>query len=446
MSWEPYQPSDQSPWDWRRVVHLHRRAGLGASWDQVRRDMQSTPGVVIDRMLGHRAEDENSQFEETSNTLAEAAVQSGDPLRLKAWWLFRFLFSPQPLREKLTLLWHNHFATSNLKVQNLGFMQHQNDLLRTHCMGHFRDLLVAVIKHPAMLIWLDAGENRKGNPNENLARELLELFTVGIGSYTEDDVKNAARALTGWTVRRDRLFWNAAAHDDGTKSILGTTQPFCGDALLNLLLDHAATSRRIAWRLCDLLLGEGVASQPDLETLATGLSERELNIGWAVETILRSQLFFSEANICSRISSPIEFVIGAIRSLELLTPPPSTLLLADWTARLGQDLFFPPNVGGWTGGRAWLDSRKIIGRSNFAAALSAGDLHVHQQTSFQSLVDHHDLATDSADFFHKLLCGSALANRSAVQVAPGKLDSVSREREISSIVARVLSLPEAFLV
>src|SRR5262249_4672281 len=161
-----------------------------------------------------------------------------------------------PLGERLTLLWHNHFATSNEKVNNIASMRRQNEILRKHARGPFGDLLRAVVKDPAMLVWLDAPENRKGHVNENLARELMELFTLGIGNYTETDVKEAARALTGWKVAQDAFRAWAADHDDGDKTVLGRKGRWTGDDLVKMLLEHPATSRRMAWRLCEWLMGE----------------------------------------------------------------------------------------------------------------------------------------------------------------------------------------------
>src|SRR6516162_3352446 len=141
-----------------------------------------------------------------------------------------------------------------------------------------------------------------------------------------------------------------------------------------MLLDHPATARRLASRLCELLMGEGVVDAAALEALAAGLREHDLDIGWAVATVLRSRFFFAEANLGTRVLGPVEFVLGPARALELFDPPPSTLLLADWAARLGQDLFYPPNVGGWSGGRAWISTQALIGRANYAAALASGGL------------------------------------------------------------------------
>jgi len=374
--WVPYIPGREAPWDLRRVVHLHRRAGFAATWKEIQRDLKDGPRASIDRLLAGKASghDVPEGIQQTIDALAESALASGDPGRLKAWWVYRMLFSPDPLTERLTLLWHNHFATSNLKVTDLAAMRRQNEIFRRHARGRFGDLLKAVVHDPAMLVWLDAGVNRKGHPNENLGRELMELFTLGIGHYTEKDVKEAARALTGWTLVEGTLREDAARHDDGEKTILGRKGKWCGDDLVQILLEHRGTARRLARRICELLMGEGAVSASGIEALAEGLRERRLDVGWAVETVLRSEAFFAPANLGSRVVGPVEYVIGAVRALEVVNPPPSSLVLADWAARLGQDLFYPPNVGGWPGGRSWISPHTMIGRANYAAALVDGGL------------------------------------------------------------------------
>jgi hypothetical protein len=196
--WEPYVPHEQAPWSLRRVVHLHRRAGFAATWHEIQRDLKDGPKASIDRVLAGRAATDGvpEDFEKVAGFLSDSASVSNDPARLKAWWIYRMLFGPFPLTERLVLLWHNHFATSNLKVEDLPAMRRQNDLFRRMGRGLFGELLSGVVEDPALLAWLDAANNRKGRPNENLARELMELFTMGIGNYTEADVKESARALT----------------------------------------------------------------------------------------------------------------------------------------------------------------------------------------------------------------------------------------------------------
>lgn len=371
--WSPYAPTELSPWNVCRVHHLRRRAGFGATWDWLQRDVVAGPVVAVDRLLsGDGASDD---FDSLQQLIGDAAVSSGDINRLKAWWFYRILYSGDPLTERMTLMWHNHFATSHLKVANVAMMKRQNDLLREHSMGKFGDLLRAVVKDAAMMVWLDAKANRKDKPNENLARELMELFTLGVEHYSETDVKEVARALTGWTTRDNAFTEVDAYHDEVEKQILGQQGDFDGDDVLNILLGQDSVATRIASRLCEVFFGENVLGEEAIEELAVGLREHDLDLGWAVETILRSQAFYDDDNMGSRVLDPIGFMVGPLRSLEMLDPPPSTLLLAEWSAKLGQDLFYPPNVFGWPGGRSWLTTRTMIGRANFIHTLCSGELH-----------------------------------------------------------------------
>jgi uncharacterized protein (DUF1800 family) len=198
-------------------------------------------------------------------------------------------------------------------------------------------------------------------------------------------------------------------HDLFPKTILGKTGDFHGDDLLRILLEHPATSRRLARRICELLMGEGIAGDEAVDQLAAGLREHDLDVGWAVETVLRSTAFFSEANIGSRVQGPMEFMVGAARALELFEPPPSTLLLAEWGATLGQDLFHPPTVFGWEGGRGWINTRSVIARTNFAGALARGSLsNPPHPPDLPALARRHGAASDPdgvLGFFAKLLFG-----------------------------------------
>jgi uncharacterized protein (DUF1800 family) len=352
---------------------MHRRAGFAATWGEIQRDLKDGPQPSIDRVLSGKSRSEGvpAEFEQTASLLLDTAH---DPGRLKAWWVYRMFFGPDPLGERLTLMWHNHFATSAAKVRDLNQMRRQNELFRSLGRKPFGELLTAVVHDPALLLWLDAPANRKEHPNENLARELMELFTLGIGHYTEKDVKEGARALTGWTVADGQFREDAAQHDAGTKTILGQTGTWKGSDFVRFVLENPATSERLAWRLCELFMGEGAVDTAGIKALAAGLREHNLDSGWAVETVLRSQAFFADSNLGNHILGPVEFVIASARALELFDAPPSTLLLADWAGRLGQELFYPPNVGGWSGGRAWINTQSMVGRANYAAALVEGSL------------------------------------------------------------------------
>src|SRR5205085_7025102 len=198
---------------------------------------------------------------------------------------------------------------------DLSAMRRQNDTLRRLGKAPFGELLNAAVREPALLAYLDAPANRKGHPNENLGRELMELFTLGVGHYSEKDVKEAARALTGWTVNDDGKFAEVAVkHDDGEKLLLGNAGKWKGDDLVKMLLEHPATADRLAFRICELFMGEGAVEATAVKALADGLRERGLDIGWAVETVLRSRAFFAEGHLGRRVVGPVEYVIGTARA------------------------------------------------------------------------------------------------------------------------------------
>ena len=368
---------------------LHRRAGFGANWQQLQRDLEDGPQPSIERMLAGQSRAVDAEaFEATSEVLLRSAVRSGQISRLSAWWIYRMYLGSNPLAERRTLMWHNHFATSQRTIQNVFRMYRQNHLFRTLGQGKFRELLITVIKDPAMLLWLNANDNRPAHPNENLARELMELFSLGIGNYSEDDVKEAARALAGWTTTTmpsnddpfsetysDTLVVRQYWKDRFSKTILGQTGEWDGDDLLDMVLKHPATPRRLAWRICDELFGEQVVSDEALEELATGLVDHELDIEWAFATVLKSELFFSKENLKTRIAAPETFVLGNLIALDTTDTPASTMALDNVLTILGRSLFRPPNVGGWDGGRLWLNGRTLVARANFVHELVANGLN-----------------------------------------------------------------------
>jgi uncharacterized protein (DUF1800 family) len=448
--WDPYVPTAKSPWNLRRVVHLHRRAGFAATWKEIQRDLKDGPKGSIDRLLAGKTRSQGvpEEFASFSDKLATLAVQANDTSRLQAWWFYRMLFGPDPLTERLTLMWHNHFATSARKVGMAVYAQ--NQLFREWARAPFDKLLNRAVRDPALLVWLDAQANRKGQPNENLARELMELFTLGIGHYTETDVKEAARALTGWTVAKAKFHEDNAQHDDGEKTILKRKGRWKGDELLRMLLDHPATAERLAWRICDYFLGERVIDRAGIRALATGLREHKLDVGWAVETVLRSQAFFAAANLGNRVQGPVEYMVGVVRALELLDPSPNTLVLADLAGKLGHTLFYPPNVGGWPGGRAWITTRAMIGRANFASALLDGEaVGLPEPVDVLGLAKRHgrggDLKT-AATFFAELLLGGepSPAWRARLLKALGPKPAAD-QKTLRRAVALILACPEAQL-
>ncbi len=410
--WSVYRPTERAPWNLRRVVHLHRCAGFGAPWSVLERDFLDGVGPSVDRLLRGTSREETvpARFTRISAMAADAAITTNNPERLKAWWIYRMLFGPDPLGERLTLMWHNHFATSNDKVSDLSLMRQQNETIRKHARGRFAHLLEAAVRDPALLFWLDAPSNRREHPNENLARELMELFTLGIGHFSETDVKEAARALTGWTIEDKKFVEDSDEHDTAEMTILGRRGNWSGTDLFKMLVENPATALRLAWRICDTFLGEETVSATDIAALANGLRLRDLDIGWGVETVVRSEAFFAEQNLGRRVLSPVEYVVGSIRVLEADDPPPSTIALALETALQGQDLFYPPNVGGWPGGRGWLEPRALVRRANFAADLFAGRLRGRDEPfSAEAFAARHGRKRDrdgAIGFLEEVLLGA----------------------------------------
>lgn len=372
--WEPYSASAEQPWNRQRVTHLHRRLGFGATPEELERDLESGPAVSIARFLAPA----NREIVSQTRRLAQQSIDQNQIRLLKAAWVMQMWHGEDPLTEQLCLMWHNHFATSFLKVRDCHAMWQQNQLFRSRSRGKFGELLSGVLIDRAMLAWLDAVTNRIGRPNENLARELLELFTLGFGNYSEDDVKEVARVLTGWRIDDSGVRFDPAEHDAGTTTILGTTTTHDLESLVKRLVNHPATATRLAWRLCDHFLG-GRVSESAIEQLAEYLTHCELRIETALEKIVTSARFFSNDAIGHRVRSPVALVVSGIRESGLhrstkLRPAVSPESAAGWMAAMGQDLFQPPGVAGWRGGTVWLATAAMIQRAAFAKSLGDGAL------------------------------------------------------------------------
>ncbi len=400
-AWEPYRPSDKAPWDLRRAGHLLRRATFGASWHDLQTTLKAGPEQAIDTLLkGGPRQDE---FDASLQPLAEYIAKGNSGQQLRAWWLQRMLSSPHPLREKLTLFWHNHFATSNAKVRNAGYMLGQYELMRRHALGHFGLLLQELSKDPAMMIWLDTRDSKKGNPNENYARELMELFSLGIGHYTEQDIREAARAFTGWEIKDDKAVFNEKQHDAGTKTVLGQTGSWKGEDIVRICLEQKSTPTFLIGKLYRFFISETVPAAPELiEPLAEQFRKSDYDIGAVVRTMLSSNLFFAPEVYRTRIKAPVDFTLGMVRALEGRV---GTLALADVMEQLGQNVFNPPSVKGWDGGPGWLNGQTLLFRQNLALALtSTEDPRFGSRTDPAALVRKHGKKTDEEvlDFFLQL--------------------------------------------
>lgn len=367
-AWQAYFPNGSNPWNAEKVAHLYRRAAFGANWDEIQQGVAASSDRLVSQLLEGGPQQE--AFAEEADRLAEGAIDSGDPQRLKAAWLYRMTFSPHPLEERLTLFWHNHFATSQAKVNGLALMQRQNAIFRRHALGRFGSMVEEIAFDPAMLVWLDAGTNQKGQPNENLARELFELFTLGVGNYTEKDIKEAARALTGWTIREGEAVFDMSRHDESEKTILGQTGRFTAGDVVRIALSQPACAKFLVRKLFREFISETVEPSDEmLAPLVQGYRLRDYDTAWLIEAMLSSWVFYSPASIRQKIKSPVDFVVGTIRSLEGQASP---VKMAEALDKMGQSLFHPPSVKGWDGGTAWINSTRLLVRQNLAFSLSTG--------------------------------------------------------------------------
>lgn len=373
-AWAAHEPDAARPWDKAAATHLLRRAAFGADPETVAAVVKAGPKAAVDRVIkgeetsadGMPAAEFTRFFDRT-----EARLGPDGPLRrIQGLWLQRMVNTPRPALEWLTLFWHNHFATSDVKVQNTGLMVAQIATLRRHAFGPFGDMLDSVAKDPAMLVWLDAAANRRSRPNENFARELMELFTLGRGNYTEKDIQEAARAYTGWFVVQDRFSFLEQQHDAGSKTVLGQSGPFNGEDIHRILLKQPASGLFLAKKLVQHYLTEVDAfPEPLLKPLADTFQESGGATETIVRTILSSRIFNDPAARRRRVKSPVEFVVGACRMLDMADPMPSPEMLADSTGAMGQGLYAPPSVAGWDGGPAWIDTTRLVARTNLALGI-----------------------------------------------------------------------------
>ena len=357
--------------------HLLNRAGFGASDSEIREFAPLTRAEAVDRLLAgarreptlappafaqdaflpyYRIRDMNAE-----DRAAELRKRLQQGFELRAWWLHEMVLTPSPLSERMTLFWHSHFATSQQKVRSIPLMYRQNALLRREALGSFRVLLHDIAKDPAMLVYLDNAGSRREAPNENFAREVMELFTLGEGNYGERDVKEAARAFTGWSVNRDtgEFVYRRMWHDPDEKTVLGRTGRLDGTAILDLLLAQPQTAEFVTTKLWR----EFVSPTPDraeVRRLAGVFRDARYEVKPLVRALLVSDAFWAEDNRAVLIKSPVDLVVGTLRTFGIR--PVDYRPAAFAVAALGQAPFTPPNVKGWPGGETWIDSSTLLGR------------------------------------------------------------------------------------
>ncbi|HEY0614833.1 MAG TPA: DUF1800 domain-containing protein [Candidatus Elarobacter sp.] len=391
------------PWNRRLAAHLLRRAGFGGSPADVDRFAAMSPQAAVDALI--RFPDTSSlparpPLEEPprppagllrgalAGAAAGAQPMAADEataearrafqmqrnrnrrqnlIAMQTWWLQRMIATPAPLQEKMTLFWHGHFTSSPEKGTSAQELLMQNQLFREYALGNARDLALHVSQDPAMLRYLDNNVNQKAHPNENYARELMELFTLGIGNYTEQDIRESARAFTGWTFRRNpdgtgTFVDNQRQHDDGVKTFLGQTGNFGGAEIVNIIFRQPAAPRWFAKKLLAFFVY--MDPEPQLvDQVAALIRKNDFEIKPVLSVLLRSNLFFSDRAYRALVKSPVEFVVGTHQLFGIGEVAPIELATL---RQMGQVLFYPPNVKGWDGGASWINSQTVLTRENFA--------------------------------------------------------------------------------
>jgi len=393
-----FSPLSEKLWDRTRAAHLLNRAGFGGDPGEI--DKLTAMGVAgaVDWFLKAPGDDElfpppsllepSTRFEFKKRE--KAALTEDDRLAvrkqlgeiehlsmldLRLWWLNRMRYTTAPLREKMTLFWHGHFATSNQKVNDSWMMWGQNETLRQEALGKFPVLLKAISRDPAMIRWLDLGQSRKDHPNENFAREVMELFSLGEGHYTEQDIQQAAKAFTGYRIVPETGAFRFAErdYDPGTKIFFGKTGAFTGDDIIDTITSQPQCARFIGKKLWTFF----VAGDPS-EEVVQGFGELLLSNGYDIAATLgvlfRSEAFYSPHVMHHQIKGPVQWMIQTTRMLEI--PLPDAKVLENSLAALGQVVFAPPNVKGWDGGRSWISAASLLYRYNLAAYLLSGKARV----------------------------------------------------------------------
>ncbi len=362
--------------DAARLGHLLRRAGFGASPEELSAAEQAGLAATTERLLN---------YESLPNPLLDKLDQFytydfANGRDLQRWWLLRMLYSVRPLEERMTLFWHS-LLTSAFSKSRPDMMHVQNLFFRKNALADFPTILKGVSKDPAMMVWLDLQTSRKGHANENFARELMELFTMGVGNYTEQDVRESARAFTGYSLQYPKNYkanlydpptfvFNPKLHDDGAKTFLGKTGAFTGDDIIDIIVAQPIT----AAYLCRRLFSWFAYADPEPSVLAD-LTKTYFQSNYSVKALVRqiltSSAFYSGKAYRSAIKSPVDLVVGSLRSLGMLTEGSQ---LAGVMPAMGQELFNPPNVAGWPGGTSWLNSGTWLSRLNFANQVAASNV------------------------------------------------------------------------
>jgi uncharacterized protein (DUF1800 family) len=430
-----------------QIAHLLRRAGFGASREELDEYVALGLTKTIERLVEFEqvaddAEDRLRMISLDLNKLAD----------LQRSWLLRMIYTKRPLQEKMVLFWHGLLTSAAAKVglpnptpQNPNpphYLLDQHKFFREHAVDTFENILLGISRDPAMMIWLDSQVNNKGKPNENYARELMELFSLGITgpdgkpNYTEQDVREVARAFTGWGIEQGRFVFRPSNHDTGLKTVLGKTGNFDGNDVIKLLVQQPAAAWHLSCKLWEFFAYDN-PSEADLQPLITAY----IRTGGSVKAMLRalftSPAFYSPRAYRAKIKSPVEFTVGIVRALKIAT---DAFPLPGATTRMGQALFNPPNVAGWPGGIAWINSTTWLERINFCNTLltARNDSHT-MPPPLETIVQRYQLSTHEAivDHFADLLLDGQISSTMRAAL----LDYLAAGQPVVAIAGRPRAIP-----
>jgi uncharacterized protein (DUF1800 family) len=363
---------DPDPHEIEKIMPLSREAAIDKLLNEVNTVAANKPPAWVHQPPVYA--NKKQLTKEEKNKLRK--IMKNQENELKTWWYKEMISTDSPLTEHMTLFWHNHFTSSYQKVKSPQLLYNQNTLLRKYATGNFRELLHNISKDPAMIIYLDNQSNNKGKPNENFAREVMELFTLGEGHYTELDIKEGARAFTGWKTNKAaaKFIFNKKQHDNGIKKFMGKQGNFTGDDILNIILEKSQVSVFITEKLWK----EFISDKPDkaeVERLATIFRKNNYELKPLLKALFTSPYFYKKENMATMIKSPVELIVGTIRlfNIPIEDKNKNITQLLRYGNRLGQDIFAPPNVKGWPGGDRWITSDTLLTRQQLLQRITSGN-------------------------------------------------------------------------
>jgi len=439
------------------MAHLMRRAGFGATRGELEARLAKGYEATVEELLqpGDDAELEKDLVDRyyiEIDDMRQATAASG-------WWLYRMINSGSPLRERMTLFWHGLFATAYEKIMNGRATAAQIEMFRRQCLGDFRTMLLELSHDPAMILWLDNDTNHKDAPNENYGRELLELFSMGVGNYTEDDVKACTRAFTGWTIVNfiARYPWGAFPlefeyrpedHDDDEKEFLGHTGRFGGEDIIDIIVQQPATARFLAGKLYNFFVSDDPPTEEAIQTLSDAYSQSNYDIRSVMRILFNSE-FFKQARF-AKVKSPAELVAGVLRLVEdYREVKPGLMELAMEAKYIGQELLNPPTVEGWHTGKEWIDSGSLVGRVNFAAD-QVGDINhpgirdiIERLAARGTSLSPEELVDGCLDLIGPLQVGEKTRNPLVAQASLGgevRFGTPQEKEEMAQRVGEMLQL------